>query len=105
AIDNVCDYIEQKKQILLKHGIAQQNIYFDIGFGFGKKSDTARYLLENIIEIKRRLELKALVGHSRKPSVLGLTKDSNLATLDRATRELSRKLEKLDIDIIRVHKI
>lgn len=37
AIDNVCDYIEQKKQILLKHGIAQQNIYFDIGFGFGKK--------------------------------------------------------------------
>ncbi|MDE4942716.1 dihydropteroate synthase, partial [Francisella tularensis] len=41
AIDNVCDYIEQKKQILLKHGIAHQNIYFDIGFGFGKKSDTA----------------------------------------------------------------
>ncbi|MDE4969986.1 2-amino-4-hydroxy-6-hydroxymethyldihydropteridine pyrophosphokinase, partial [Francisella tularensis subsp. holarctica] len=44
--------------------------------------------------------LKALVGHSRMPSVLGLTKDINLATLDRDKRELSRKLEKLDIDII-----
>ena len=105
AINNVCEYIEQKKLVVLNHGVAKENIFFDVGFGFGKKSDTANYLLENIIKIKQRLDLKALVGHSRKPSVLGLAKDSNLATLDRATRELSRKLEKLAIEIIRVHKI
>ncbi|MFV9972579.1 MAG: 2-amino-4-hydroxy-6-hydroxymethyldihydropteridine diphosphokinase [Francisella endosymbiont of Hyalomma asiaticum] len=105
AINNVCEYIEQKKLVLLKHGVTKENTFFDVGFGFGKKSDTANYLLENIIKIKQRLDLKALVGHSRKPSVLGLTKDSNIATLDRVTRELSRKLEKLGIEIIRVHKI
>ncbi|ANH78020.1 hypothetical protein FSC845_06015 [Francisella persica ATCC VR-331] len=85
--------------------MAKENIFFDVGFGFGKKSDTANYLLENIVKIKQKLDLKALVGHSRKPSVLSLDKDSNLATLDRDTRELSRKLEKLAIEIIRVHKI
>ncbi|APC91579.1 MULTISPECIES: 2-amino-4-hydroxy-6-hydroxymethyldihydropteridine diphosphokinase [Francisella] len=105
AIDSVCEYIEQKQLVLLNQGVAKENIFFDVGFGFGKKADTANYLLENIVKIKQRLDLKALVGHSRKPSVLGLAKDSNLATLDRATRELSRKLEKLDIEIIRVHKI
>lgn len=77
--------------------MTKENTFFDVGFGFGKKSDTANYLLKNIIKIKQRLDLKVLVGHSCKPSVLGLTKDNNLATLDRATRELSRKLEKLGI--------
>ncbi|AJI55645.1 2-amino-4-hydroxy-6-hydroxymethyldihydropteridine diphosphokinase [Francisella philomiragia] len=105
AIDKVCEFIQNKKQILLNHGVEQQNIYFDVGFGFGKKTDTAKYLLENIVNIKQKLNLKALVGHSRKPSVLGIPKDSNISTLDSATRELSRKLEKLNIDIIRVHKI
>ncbi|ANH78040.1 2-amino-4-hydroxy-6-hydroxymethyldihydropteridine pyrophosphokinase [Francisella persica ATCC VR-331] len=105
AINSVCEYVEQKKLVLLNHGVAKENIFFDVGFGFGKKSDTANYLLENIVKIKQKLDLKALVGHSRKPSVLSLDKDSNLATLDRDTRELSRKLEKLAIEIIRVHKI
>lgn len=105
AIDAVCKYIEQKKNILLNYDLAKENIFFDVGFGFGKKTDTAKYLLENIIKIKERLNLKALIGHSRKPSVLGLTKDSDLNTLDKATRELSRKLEKLNIEIIRIHKI
>ncbi|MED7818866.1 MULTISPECIES: dihydropteroate synthase [unclassified Francisella] len=105
AIDEICKYIEQKKNILLNYNLAKENIFFDVGFGFGKKTDTAKYLLENIIKIKERLNLKALIGHSRKPSVLGLTKDIDLNTLDKATRELSRKLEKLNIEIIRVHKI
>ncbi|ASG68284.1 2-amino-4-hydroxy-6-hydroxymethyldihydropteridine pyrophosphokinase [Francisella halioticida] len=105
AIDNICKYIEEKKQILINNGLAKENIYFDVGFGFGKKADTAKYLLENFIKIKERLDLKALIGHSRKPSILGLTKDDNLKSLDRATRELSKKLEKINIEIIRIHKI
>ncbi|QIW10116.1 dihydropteroate synthase [Francisella sp. LA112445] len=105
AIEKVCQYIEQKKDILLNYGVPKDNIFFDVGFGFGKKADTAKYLLENIVKIKDILGLKALIGHSRKPSILGLTKDSDLKSLDSATRELSRKLEKLNIEIIRVHKI
>ncbi|WP_150467376.1 dihydropteroate synthase [Francisella sp. SYW-9] len=105
AIEKVCQYIEQKKNILLNYGVQKDNIFFDVGFGFGKKADTANYLLENIVKIKNILGLKALIGHSRKPSILGLTKDSDLKSLDRATRELSKKLEKLNIEIIRIHKI
>ncbi|GAB4222419.1 MAG: dihydropteroate synthase [Francisella sp.] len=105
AIDKICTYIEEKKQILLKYGVAKENIYFDVGFGFGKKTNTAQYLLNNIVKIKQKLKLKALVGHSRKPSVLGLSKDSNIETLDKATKDVSQKLQKLGIDIIRVHKI
>ena len=105
AIDNVCEYIEQKKQTLLNCDLTKENIFFDVGFGFGKKTNTANYLLENIVKIKNILGLKALVGHSRKPSILGLTKYSDLKSLDNATRELSRKLEKLNIEIIRIHKV
>ncbi|MED7788548.1 dihydropteroate synthase [Francisella sp. 19X1-34] len=105
AIQSVCKHIEQKANILLNSGVHKENIFFDVGFGFGKKADTANYLLENIDKIKDKLSLKTLVGHSRKPSVLGLPKNSDIESLDNATKELSRKLEKLNIEIIRVHKI
>lgn len=105
AIDEVCDYIEAKKNILLSKGVKQSNIYFDVGFGFGKKKDTAKYLLENISKIKEKLQLKTLVGHSRKASVLGLEKNTDIEILDRATKETSKKLIKQNIEIIRVHKI
>lgn len=105
AIENVCEYLNQKKSILLANGVSQENIYFDVGFGFGKKADTAKHLLTNIDKIRKELNLKALVGHSRKASVLELEKDCDIYVLDRKTKELSRKLERLNIEIIRVHKI
>ncbi|AIT08738.1 2-amino-4-hydroxy-6-hydroxymethyldihydropteridine pyrophosphokinase [Candidatus Francisella endociliophora] len=105
AIDEVCDYIDSKKAIMLTEGIKQSDIYFDVGFGFSKQKDTAIHLLANIEKLKERLSLKTLVGHSRKISVLGLEKNANIAQRDLATKNLSEKLIKRDIEIIRVHKI
>ncbi|QLE78419.1 dihydropteroate synthase [Francisella sp. Scap27] len=105
VIKEVNQFIESKKQILISNGVKQENIYFDVGFGFGKKQDVALHLLNKIDNVKSELNLKALVGHSRKPSVLGLAKDSSIDELDKATIELSSQLQKQKVDIIRVHKI
>ena len=105
ALEEVCSYIEHKKNILINNGVPQQDIYFDIGLGFGKKAETAIYLLENIQILKDKLNLKTLVGHSRKASILGLDKSSSITTLDNATRKLSAKLQQQNIEIIRIHTV
>ncbi|KEI35686.1 2-amino-4-hydroxy-6-hydroxymethyldihydropteridine pyrophosphokinase [Francisella sp. W12-1067] len=105
SIEEIYKYIQGKKNILVSEGLNKDNIYFDIGFGFSKSAETARYLLENINIIKDKLNLKTLVGHSRKPSVLGLNKNTSINELDLATKELSQKLEQQNIEIIRVHKV
>ncbi|QIV94573.1 dihydropteroate synthase [Allofrancisella frigidaquae] len=105
SIEEIYKYIQGKKNILVSEGLNKDNIYFDIGFGFSKSADTARYLLENINIIRDKLNLKTLVGHSRKPSVLGLNKNTSINELDLATKELSQKLEQQNIEIIRVHKV
>ena len=63
------------------------------------------YLLDNIFIIKEKVKLKALIGHSRKPSVLRISKQSNIKKLDTATKKLSDKLKQQNIEIIRIHKI
>ncbi len=105
AIDEICSFINDKRDILVKNGVNENNIYFDVGFGFGKKTDTALHLLKNIKTIKNQLGLKTLVGHSRKASILGLDKSSNIVELDNATRELSKILQIQNIEIIRIHRI
>jgi len=105
AIEMVCTYIGKKKNILIDSGVSQQDVYFDIGLGFGKKAETAIHLLENIQVIKDKLNLRTLVGHSRKASILGLDKSSSITALDNATKELSAKLQQQNIEIIRIHKI
>ncbi|QIV96092.1 2-amino-4-hydroxy-6-hydroxymethyldihydropteridine diphosphokinase/dihydropteroate synthase [Allofrancisella inopinata] len=105
SIEEIYNYIQGKKNILVSEGLSKDNIYFDIGFGFSKNPETARYLLENINVIRDKLNLKTLVGHSRKPSVLGLNKNTSINELDLATKELSQKLEQQNIEIIRVHKV
>ena len=105
ATDDICNFINEKKQILLTNGVKPENIYFDIGIGFGKKQETAKYLLDNILVLKDRLKLKTLVGHSRKPSVLNTPADAAVYELDIATKQLSKKLINIGVDIIRIHKI
>ncbi|AJC48928.1 dihydropteroate synthase [Allofrancisella guangzhouensis] len=105
SIEKIYNYIQEKKNILVSEGLNKDNIYFDVGFGFGKSADTAKYLLGNINVIKNKLNLKALVGHSRKPSVLDLDKNTSINELDIATKKLSQKLQLQDIEIIRIHKI
>lgn len=105
AITQVIDFFLTKKQSLIKAGVREENIYFDLGFGFSKKAEVAQLLLNNINEIQEIVKLKSLVGHSRKPSILNLPKDSSLDDLDQATKKLTAILEQQAINIVRVHKI
>lgn len=105
AVEEVCSFIESKKQTLISKGVDNQNIYFDVGFGFSKKSDVAIHLLDKIDSVQKKLKLKSLVGHSRKSSILGIPRTSSIDELDQATTKLSMQLEKKKINIIRVHKV
>ena len=42
SINDICNFINEKKQILLTNGVKQENIYFDIGIGFGKKTRNSK---------------------------------------------------------------
>ena len=105
ALNEVYNFINSKKNILIENGVLAENIYFDIGIGFGKKPEVIKYLLENINTLKNNLKLKALVGHSRKKSILNLDKNASIEELDIATKKLTTKLIQKNIDIIRIHKI
>ncbi|APC96381.1 2-amino-4-hydroxy-6-hydroxymethyldihydropteridine diphosphokinase [Francisella frigiditurris] len=105
AITQVIDFFLTKKQSLIKAGVREENIYFDLGFGFSKKAEVAQLLLNSINEIQKILKLKSLIGHSRKPSILNLPKSSSIEDLDQATKKLTAILEQQSINIVRVHKI
>ena len=66
------------KKCPLSENVKQSDIYFDVGFGFGKQDETAKYLIDNIENITAKAKPKSLVGHSRKPSVLGTEKTAVL---------------------------
>lgn len=102
---HICDFFKEKSTQLKKYGFDLNKLYLDVGFGFGKHTDAAQQILSDLEHIKQTLNLPLLIGHSRKPSILGLPKDAALETLDRATQNLSIQLRKKGADILRVHCI
>lgn len=102
---HICDFFTDKSTQLKDCGFDLNKLYLDVGFGFGKHADAAQQIITDLGHIKQTLNLPLLIGHSRKPSVLGLPKDASLAALDLATQRLSVKLRKQGADILRVHCI
>lgn len=102
---HILNYFTNKLSILKNHGVDLSKLYLDVGFGFGKKADTAQQILADLTHIRKTLNLPLLIGHSRKPSVLGLPKNSNITKLDQETMRLSTWLVQQGVDILRVHLI
>ena len=105
AIADLVRFFSERIAILKNHGVQPSQIYLDVGFGFGKDSETAQIILQNLPNIKSQLELPLLIGHSRKPSVLGVSKHASLEESDTATQKLSAWLTNNGADILRVHKV
>jgi dihydropteroate synthase len=105
AVEIVVSFFKKKVAVLKKHGVHESQIYLDMGFGYGKDHETTQILLQNFRAMKSQLQLPFLMGHSRKPSALGLSKQATLAELDAATEALSSWLSQQGADILRVHKI
>ena len=65
VVIEVKDYLRQRKQDAIAAGIPTEQIIFDPGFGFGKKLEHNRLLLQNLNEFSD-LGNPILVGLSRK---------------------------------------
>lgn len=105
AIEALLTFFQEKVALLKQHGVKTSQIYLDVGFGYAKDKETAQVILQQLNYIKSQLNLPLLVGHSRKPSVIGVSKDAGIDELDAATQRLSVWLAKNGADILRVHRL
>ena len=105
AIEHLLAYFNKNVALLNKYGVDMSQIYLDVGFGYGKDQETSRVILQNLRQIKAQLGLPLLIGHSRKPSVIGVTKQATIKELYDSTQQLSLWLAQHGADILRVHRI
>lgn len=69
VVTEVCDFLQQRAQVLLEAGVAHHRIVLDPGFGFGKRTVHNLALLQQLSRLCA-LGYPVLAGLSRK-SVLG----------------------------------
>jgi len=72
VVDEVGDFLRQRRDALLQAGVAPERIVLDPGFGFGKRGVHNRRLLAHLGEL-RALGQPLLVGLSRKAALGEMT--------------------------------
>lgn len=92
------------RQKLMDAGIAEQQVIFDPGVGFGKTRAQSWQLLQNMPSLLR-LGGEWLVGHSRKSFLAEEGKVMNMRERDLATHPVSAMLAKAGVHYIRVHDV
>lgn len=97
--DPVAEVLHWAKQRIAELEIPKEKIIFDPGLGFGKTAAQSQALIDNIAAFKT-LDVKLMVGHSRK-SFLG----GKLEARDAATARITAALAAAKIDYVRVHNI
>ena len=105
AIEELLSFFNEKVALLNKLDVKASQIYLDVGFGYGKDEETAQVILQHLHKLKALLGLPLLIGHSRKPSVIGASKTASIEELDAATQQLSLWLADNGADILRVHQV
>ncbi len=93
----------QKKEELLKMGIADQQLIFDPGIGFGKSAAQSLYLLQNLKEFSE-ISNSILIGHSRK-SYQTLFSSRQSAKRDLETALVTQQLNLAYVQYLRVHDV
>jgi dihydropteroate synthase len=81
VVDDVLAYLNERKQIAIAAGIAEDAILLDPGFGFGKSLDHNLLLLKNLGRLQS-LKCPLLIGVSRKSmlgAITGKSVDQRLA--------------------------
>lgn len=96
-------FAEQRLAELENAGIERKRIIFDVGIGYGKTADQCLTLLQNI-QLFRQLDVRLLVGHSRK-SFLSQFTSLPSGERDIETVTLSLHLAKQGVDYLRVHNV
>nr|WP_152101792.1 dihydropteroate synthase [Lacipirellula parvula] len=103
VVEEIFDYLRQRRDALLAAGIERERICFDPGVGFGK---THQHNLTLMAHCYRFHELGApiLVGHSRKGFLAKLLGDKE-ADRDAATAGSALALAGQGVQIVRVHNV
>ena len=95
----VLEFLKERTDFLVKHGIPRECVAVDPGLGFGK---TAEHNMKIVREIKalEELDRPIIVGHSRKSFLSQISEDRNEATVS-----VSRDLARNGVHILRVHDV
>ena len=97
----LCNWLEQKLEILDKNCISRDRIFFDPGIGFGKTSVQSLKILQNL-QVFHSYPIRLLIGHSRKSFMKDFSpKEADLRDLE--TLGVSMKLIQQGVDVLRVH--
>ena len=99
----VYQYLESRRDSLIKQGIAAEKICLDPGIGFGKTTDHNLQLIRNVDSFHRLIS-PLLVGHSRKRFLGELIGDMD-ADRTLATVASSLLLATKGVSILRVHDV
>ena len=103
VVEEIFDYLKQRRDALLAAGIERERICLDPGIGFGK---THQHNLPLMAHCGRFHELGApvLVGHSRKGFLAKVLGDKE-ADRDAATAGSALALAAQGVQVIRVHNV
>ncbi|MCA1766433.1 MAG: dihydropteroate synthase [Desulfobulbaceae bacterium] len=102
-IGEINDFLQERIEWVLAHGVKQEKIIVDPGIGFGKTLAHNLSILKHLDRFKS-LGCPLLLGHSRKAfigTILGRDPDDR----DTATAIVSALSCLKDVDIIRVHDV
>ena len=103
VVQEVLEYLDQRKACLLEAGIPLEKICLDPGIGFGK---THEHNLELLAGCEAFLELGCpiLIGHSRKGFIGKLLNDKQ-AERDSGTLAISLLMAQKKMHILRLHQV
>ncbi|MBV8801422.1 MAG: dihydropteroate synthase, partial [Gammaproteobacteria bacterium] len=103
VVTEVYNAAEKKLKQLDDFGISHERLIFDIGIGYGKTATQSLELIK-YIDIFHSLNVRLLVGHSRK-SFLTLFTDQPAENRDIETIAVSQYLAKKEVHYLRVHNV
>ncbi|MCK5920881.1 MAG: dihydropteroate synthase, partial [Methylococcales bacterium] len=109
AIDQVLDWLDERRELWRSAGLNMNKIIFDPGIGFGKTA-LQNWSLLGDCETLRAQRFLLLIGHSRKSFMDGIRPEKEIAenenrfaNRDLETIGISMSLIKQGVDVIRCH--
>ncbi len=103
VVHEIYQYLADRKQQCLDHGIEAQRICLDPGIGFGKTHEHNIELLRGVSEFLK-LGVPILIGHSRK-GFIGKQTGDDLILRDAGTVGVSLAMAAAGMHILRVHNV
>ena len=94
-------WLDEKLELLEKHHISWDHVFFDPGIGFGKNSLQSIRILQNL-KIFKDCPVRILIGHSRKSFMKDFSSEP-AKFRDPETLGVSFQLIRQGVDVLRLH--